>query len=146
MPEHVVFLDETSAKTNLTRIRGRSLRGTHLTASARFGSWGTQALIAGLGASDLIAPRVIKSAMDGPAIVAYIREVLVSKVQPGKAVTLSNLATHKNKGAEAALRDHGCWFLFLPPHRPDLNPSEMTFSKLKAQLRRISARSFARLF
>jgi len=146
MPERVVFLDETSVKTNLTRIRGRSLRGTRLTASALFGSWGTQTLIAGLDSSDLIAPWVIKGAMDGSAFVAYIREVLVPEIQPGTVVILENLATHKNKEAEAVLRAHGCWFLFLPPYSPELNPIEMAFSKLKAHLRRIGARSFTGLF
>ena len=82
MPERVVFLDETSVKTNLTRLRGRSLRGTRLTASAPFGSWGTQTLIAGLGPSDLIAPWVVKGAMDGPAFVAYIRDVLIPRSSP----------------------------------------------------------------
>ena len=32
-------------------------------------------------------------------------------------------------------------FLFLPAYSLDLNPIEMTFSKLKAQLRRIGART-----
>ncbi|WP_175544648.1 transposase, partial [Roseovarius azorensis] len=41
-----------------------------------------------------------------------------------------------------ALRRRGCWFLFLPAYSPDLNPIEMAFSKLKAYLRRIGARSF----
>jgi transposase len=145
-PERVVFLDETSVKTNLTRTRGRAPRGARLTASAPFGSWGTQTLIAGLRASDLIAPWVIKGAMDGPAFVAYIRDVLVPEIQPGTVVILDNLATHKNKEAEAVLRAHGCWFLFLPPYSPDLNPIEMAFSKLKAHLRRIGARSFSGLF
>jgi transposase len=146
MPERVVFLDETSVKTNLTRTRGRSLRGTRLAASAPFGSWGTQTLIAGLGSSDLIAPWIIKGAMDGPAFVAYIRNVLIPEIEPDTIVILDNLATHKNKEAEAALRAHGCWFLFLPPYSPDLNPIEMAFSKLKAHLRRIGARSFTGLF
>jgi hypothetical protein len=70
MPERVVFIDETSVQTNLTRTRGQSLCGTGLTASAPFGSWGNQTLIAGLGPSDLVAPWVIKRAMDGPAFVA----------------------------------------------------------------------------
>lgn len=141
-----MFLDETSVKTNLTRTRGRSLCGTRLTASAPFGPWGTQTLIAGLRASDLIAPWVIKGAMDGPAFVTYIRDVLVPEIQPGTVVILDNLATHKNKEAEAVLRAYGCWFLFLPPYSPDLNPIEMAFSKLKAHLRRIGARSFSGLF
>ncbi len=38
MPERVVFLGENSVKTNLTRLRGRSLRETRLTSSAPFGS------------------------------------------------------------------------------------------------------------
>ena len=146
MPERVVFLDETSVKTNLTRIEGRSLRGKRLTASAPFGSWGTQSLIAGLGSSELIAPWVIKGAMDGPALAAYIRDALIPEIEPGTVVILDNLATHRNKEAEAALRAHGCWFLYLPPYSPDLNPIEMAFSKLKAHLRRIGARSFTGLF
>ena len=145
-PERVVFLDETSVKTNLTRIRGRSLRGTRLTASASFGSWGTQTLIAGLTQSGLVAPWVIKGAMDGPAFVAYIRDVLIPEIEPGTAVILDNLAAHSNKQAKALLRTHGYWFLFLPPYSPDLNPIEMAFSKLKAHLRRIGARSFNGLF
>ncbi|MEM6619065.1 MAG: IS630 family transposase, partial [Pseudomonadota bacterium] len=34
----------------------------------------------------------------------------------------------------------------LPPSSPDLNPIEMAFSKLKAHLRRIGARSFTDMF
>lgn len=145
LPERVVFIDETSVKTNLTRLRGRSLRGTRLAASAPFGSWGTQTLIAGLVHDTLIAPWVIKGAMDGPAFAAYIREVLVPEIEPGTAVILENLATHRNKEAGAALREHGCWFLYLPPYSPDLNPIEMAFSKLKAHLCRIGSRSFTGL-
>jgi transposase len=59
---------------------------------------------------------------------------------------MDNLATHKNAEAEKAMRKAGCWFLFLPPYSPDLNPIEMTFSKLKAHLRRIGARTFTDLF
>ncbi|MDK3072554.1 IS630 family transposase, partial [Sedimentitalea sp. JM2-8] len=37
-PERVVFLDETSVKTNLTRLRGRAPRGERLEMDAPFGS------------------------------------------------------------------------------------------------------------
>ncbi len=36
--------------------------------------------------------------------------------------------------------------MFLPPYSPDLNPIEMAFSKLKAHLRRIGARTFTDMF
>lgn len=145
-PERLVFIDETSVKTNLTRLRGRALRGTRLEMDAPFGSWGTQTFIAGLTADALIAPWVIKGAMDGPAFAAYVREVLVPELTPGTVVILDNLATHRNREAAEALREHGCWFLYLPPYSPDLNPIEQAFSKLKAHLRKMGARTFTDLF
>ena len=146
MPDRVVFIDETAVKTTLTRLRGRSRRGERLTMDAPFGSWGTQTLIAGLTQDALIAPWVIQGAMGGPAFAAYIRQVLVPEIAPGTVVILDNLATHRNKDAAQALRDHGCWFLYLPPYSPDLNPIEQAYSKLKAHLRRIGARSFTEVF
>ncbi len=62
------------------------------------------------------------------------------EIAPGTAVVLDNLANHRNKEA------HGCWFLYLPPCSPDLNPIEMAFSKIKAHLRRVGARRFTGLF
>ena len=146
VPERLVFIDETSVKTNLTRLGGRALKGRRLQAPAPFGAWYTQTFIAGLGAAGMIAPWVIKGAMNGAAFETYIRTQLAPELAPGTVVILDNLATHKNKQAAKALRERGCWFLFLPPYSPDLNPIEMAFSKLKAHLRRIGARTFDQLF
>lgn len=145
-PERLVFIDETSIKTNLTRQRGRSLRGERLVMDAPFGAWGTQTFIAGLTADALIAPWVIKGAMDGPAFAAYVEKVLVPELAPGTVVILDNLATHRNALATEAMRTARCWFLFLPPYSPDLNPIEMAFAKLKAHLQRIGARTFTQMF
>lgn len=145
-PERVVFIDETSVKTNLTRLRGRARRGARLEMDAPFGSWGTQTFIAGLTPTGLIAPWVIKGAMDGPAFATYVRKVLAPELQPGTVVVLDNLATHRNAEAAAALREAGCWFLYLPPYSPDPNPIEQAFSKLKAHLRKAGARTFTELF
>ncbi|MBB6251354.1 transposase [Nitrospirillum iridis] len=51
------------------------------------------------------------------------------------------MASHKSEKAKAILKEVGPWFLFLPPHSPDLNPIEMAFAKLKAHLRRVGART-----
>lgn len=83
--------------------------------------------------------------MDGAAFATYVREVLIPEIEPGTVVICDNLATHKNVEAAAALRAHGCWFLYLPPYSPDLNPIEQAFSKLKAHLRKVGARTFTDL-
>src|SRR6056297_2840041 len=100
----------------------------------------------GLTADALIAPWVIRGAMDRPAFAAHVSKVRVPGPEPGTVVVLDNLTTHRNVEATRALRDHGCWFLHLPPYSPDLNPIEQAFSKLKAHLRRIGARTFTEVF
>ena len=95
VPERLVFMDETSVKTNLTRLRGRSRRGTRLTGSAPFGKWGTQTLIAGLTQDGLVAPLRHCARTNGAqcladqrrngrdAFAAYVQKVLVPELQPG---------------------------------------------------------------
>ena len=75
---------------------------------APIGSWGTQTFIAGLSTDALIAPWVIKGAMDGEAFQAYVEQVLIPELEPGTVVILDNLATHKNEAAATAMREAGC--------------------------------------
>jgi transposase len=60
-------------------------------------------------------------------------------------VILDNLPSHKSAKAESP-KQRGAWFLLLPPYSPDLNPIEMAFAKLKADLRRIGARTIDALW
>ncbi len=60
-PRRIVFIDETSVKTDMTPLRGRSLKGDRLLADAPFGKWNTRTFIAGLRCHERIAPRVIGS-------------------------------------------------------------------------------------
>ena len=78
---------------------------------APLGSLGTQTFIAGLTADAMIAPWVIKGAMNGPAFAIYIEKVLIPELASGTVVILDNLATHKNAIAANAMRDAGRWFL-----------------------------------
>lgn len=53
----------------------------------------------------------------------------------GDIVVWDNLGSHKRVEARAAIEAACCTLLFLPPYRPDLNPIELLFSKLKRLLR-----------
>lgn len=144
-PHRLVFLDETSVKTNLTRLRGRAPVGARLYGAAPFGKWRTQTFIAGLTSDELIAPWVIEGAMNQAAFEAYVETQLAPVLNPGTVVILDNLSTHRSPRAAETLRRRQCWFLFLPPYSPDLNPIEQAFSKLKAHLRRVGARTYDEL-
>ncbi len=145
-PGRLVFVDETSIKTNMCRLRGRSPRGERLKADAPFGKWQTQTFIAGLRCDGLVAPWVVGGAMDGAAFATYVETQLAPTLNPGDVVLLDNLNVHKSKRAADALAARGAWFLFLPKYSPDLNPIEMAFSKLKAHLRKAAARTYEALW
>ena len=142
----LVFIDETSVNTKMTRLRGRAQRGKRLKANAPFGKWGTQTFIAGLRLNQLTAPWIIPGPMDREAFDIYIETQLAPTLARGDVVILDNLNVHKSAKAHAAVRAQGAWMLFLPQYSPDLNPIEMAFSKLKAHLRKASARTFDALF
>ena len=76
----------------------------------------------------------------------YVETQCAPTLQPGDVVILDNLSSQKSEKAESILKERGAWFLFLPPYSPDLNPIEMAFSKLKAHLRRIGARTIEALW
>ena len=145
-PHRLIFIDETAVTTKMTRLRGRSLRGPRLEADAPFGHWRTQTFIAGLRVDELTAPWVLDGPMNRVAFETYIETQLAPCLQPGEVVIADNLSSHKSAVAQAFLKAQGNWLLFLPPYSPDLNPIEMAFSKLKAHLRRMKARTFDTLF
>ena len=138
----LVFIDETSVKANMTRLRGRSAVGNRLFGTTPFSRWKTQTSIAGLTCDALVAPWVIKGALDRDAFDIYIETQLTPELLPGTVVILDNLSTHKSPKVAEILNAQGCWMLFLPAYSPDLNPIEMAFSKLKAHLRRIGVRTY----
>jgi transposase len=145
-PGRLVFIDETSVNTKMTRQRGRAQKGKRLKAKAPFGKWGTQTFIAALRHHALTAPWMIPGAMDRQAFDHYVETQLAPTLERGDIVILDNLSVHKSAKAQAAVRARGAWMLFLPQYSPDLNPIEMAFAKLKAHLRKAAARSFDALF
>ena len=56
-------------------------------------------------------------------------------------VVLDNLNVHKAASIRQAIEARGCQLLFLPPYSPDFTPIEQAFSKLKALLRGLGART-----
>jgi transposase len=140
-PERLIFIDETWAKTNMTRLRGRSRKGTRLVAAAPHGHWRTSTFLAGLRHDRLVAPAVFDGAINGAAFLAYVEQVLAPTLSAGDIVVLDNLASHKVAGVREAIEACGASLMFLPPYSPDLNPIEQVFAKLKQLIRSAAPRS-----
>jgi len=140
-PARLVFIDETWAKTNMTRTHGRCARGQRLVAKVPHGHWRTLTFLAALRTDRIDAPCVMDGPINGQSFLAYVEQILVPTLTPGDIVILDNLGSHKGKAVRAALRRAGAKLLFLPPYSPDLNPIEQVFAKLKTLLRKADRRS-----
>ncbi len=84
---------------------------------------------------------LLDGAMNGPAFLAYVEQVLVPELAPDDFVIMDNLPAHKVSGVRQAIESAGARLLLLPPYSPDFNPIEMAFAKLKALLRKAAART-----
>lgn len=145
-PEKLIFLDETWAKTNMTRPRGRAFRGKRVIDYVPHGHWKTTTFLAGLRTTGLVAPLVVDGAINGEIFVAYVKQVLVKELKPGDIVVLDNLSSHKRAEAREAIETAGASMLFLPPYSPDMNPIENAFSKIKWSLKSTKERTLDALW
>ena len=140
-PARLVFIDETWAKTNMARRRGRCRRGKRLIGRVPHGHWKTTTFIAGLRCKGITAPFVIDRPMNGVIFRTYVERVLAPTLSPGDIVILDNLGSHKGNDARRLIEARGARLIFLPPYSPDLNPIELAFAKLKEMLRKAAERS-----
>jgi len=140
-PRRLVFIDETWAKTNMTRTHGRCARGRRLVDKVPHGHWKTLTFLAALRCDAITAPFVLDGPINGEWFLAYVEQVLVPTLRPGDVVVMDNLGSHKGKAVRRAIRRAGAHLLFLPPYSPDLNPIEQVFAKLKTLLRKAAERS-----
>ena len=140
-PERLVFIDETWAKTNMTRTHGRCPRGQRLHARVPHGHWKTLTFLAALRCDKITAPCVMDGPINGRSFRAYVEQFLVPTLKPGDVVILDNLGSHKGQAVRDAIRKAGARLFFLPPYSPDLNPIEQVFAKLKTLLRKAAERT-----
>ena len=130
----LVFIDESGAKTNMTRLYGRGFDGGRVYDSVPHGHWSATTMIAAVGIEGTRAPFVFEGAMDSEIFVAYVKHVLVPELRSGDIVVMDNLKSHKNSHARELIEEAGAHVWFLPPYSPDFNPIEKIFRRNKGLL------------
>jgi transposase len=145
-PAKVVFIDETWAKTNMTRTYGRSNLGTRLVEKTPCGRWQTTTFLGALRADGFIAPLTVEGAINGELFRAWVEQHLAPVLKPGDIVVMDNLSSHKVTGIREAIEAVGAELRYLPPYSPDLNPIELAFAKFKKLLRDGAERTVDKLW
>ena len=94
-PARLVFIDETWAKTNMTRTHGRALRGRRLRMGQPHGHWKTSIFVAGLSLRGMIAPFVLDGSINRLSFQTYVEKVPVPELRTGDIVIMDNLSSYK---------------------------------------------------
>ena len=136
----MVFLDETSTHTSLTRRYARAPRGVRAYGQVPRNHGHNVTLLAALTPAGIGPSMTIAGSIDSAAFVAYVRRFLVPSLHPGQVVILDNLSAHKSAAAREAIEAAGCELRFLPTYSPNFNPIELAFAKIKSRLRAAAAR------
>ena len=141
-PVRLVFVDEAGVNRKMARSHGRAHRSRRAHGRAP-AAWGRNTTLVGaMTAAGLVAlRRQVGGGTTKRSFLAFVVEDLVPVLRPGQVVVLDNLSAHHAAEVRAAVEAAGCQLLHVPPYSPDLNPIEKAWSKLKAILRGIGART-----
>jgi transposase len=141
----LVFLDECGINTLMARFLGRCPQGKRLVALSPAAYWQTTTLVSAVRLDGVIAPMMLSGSINGDSFAGYVEQFLVSELKPGDIVIMDNLPSHKSQRVGDAIAAAGCTLVYLPPYSPDFNPIENMWSKVKAYLRKVGARTFETL-
>lgn len=137
----LIFLDESGVNRAMTRRYARAPRGQRAYAHAPVNRGSNVTLIAALSLEGVIAPMQVEAATSGDVFLAYLDQVLCPVLRPGDLVLMDNLPAHKVPGVRTRIESVGAELLYLPRYSPEYNPVEQLWSKIKAWLRKVGART-----
>jgi transposase len=139
--EQFVIVDECGSNLALTPLYARAPKGQRAVGAVPRNYGKNTTLIASLSLQGMGETFILEGAADAGAFAIYVEQVLAPSLQAGQIVVMDNGSIHQGKRVRQAIEAQGCSLLFLPAYSPDLSPIEEAFSKLKAALRRMGART-----
>ncbi len=137
----IVFVDESGAKTNMTRLYGRAKAGQRVVDNVPAGHWCTTTMLSSVRLDGSTACMVVDGATNKEVFQAYVQHILLPTLKTGDIVVMDNLSAHKSRQVRELLEFVGAELWYLPAYSPDLNPIEKMWSKIKSILRTLKART-----
>ncbi len=132
----------------MTRRRARSKKGSRVFGSVPSSNYKQVTLLGAVGLTGLMAMMTIEASTCTDVFLAFIKQVLLPELSPGQVVVgagrrprLDNLQAHKVPRVRVLIESAGCQLMYLPRYSPEFSPIEPCWSKLKARLRALGART-----
>ena len=128
-PKRFVFLDESNAKTNMTRLYGRALRGERVIDYVPDGRWESLTMLSALRYDGSTTAMVYEGGTDILAMQTYVESFLAATLGPGDIVAMDNLSIHRNTEVVAMIVATGAEVWVLPRYSSAYHPIEDIWAK-----------------
>lgn len=135
--EHLVFVDEAAAKTNMTPLYGWSPKGERCYGKSPC-NWSTTTMLSSIRLDGKNEGVIFNGGVTKEIFKEYIEEVLLPTLKPGDIIVMDNLRAHNVDFNWRKFKRRKVEIRRLPPYSPDFNPIEMMWSVVKNKLRRVS--------
>jgi transposase len=139
--EDLVFIDETGVNLMIVRFYARALQGERATGERPEKQGGNVTLIGAMSLNGIVAALSLDGGINGDVFKYFIEYILVPNLWMGACVVMDNLSSHWVDGIRELIEAAGAKLVYLSPYSPDFNPIENCWSKVKAFLRSVGARS-----
>jgi len=137
----LVYLDEMSVNIGMTRLYGRAPKGERIYEYIPDIRFKRISVISTIRVSGETNPVAYKGTLNGFMFMQYIWESVIPTLKPYDILIMDRLSSHMMPIISEMVESVGANVIYLPPYSPDFNPIETVFSQVKADLKRLKARS-----
>jgi transposase len=142
LAKNLIFIDESGVNLALTRLFARSPKGQRAYGKRPHKRGKNVSLVGAIGLKQVITQIAIYGSVDAITFEAFIVRKLIPNLWQGACVILDNCSIHLGNEIRRRIEKAGACLIYLPPYSPDFSPIENCWSKIKAILRRIGARTY----
>ena len=137
----LVFLDESSCNTDMTRRYAYSVGGTRAVDSAPISKPKSTTILSSIQLDGTMLYTTYSGGTTAEKFKNYLENTLIPRLAKNSIVIMDNMKSHHAKDVKKCLDERKVNYLYLPPYSPDFNPIEKLWSKIKAILRKLKART-----
>jgi transposase len=95
-----------------------------------------------LSVEKVLASSNIYGSVDGVTFEAFIVKELVPQLWENACVVMDNARIHRGEIVKEAIEQAGAKLIYLSPYSPEFSPIENFWSKVKAILKKLKARTY----
>jgi transposase len=140
--EDLVFVDESGVNLAMVRLYARAIKGKRARGERPQKRGENISIISALSLKEVLASSNIYGAVDTIVFEAFIFTKLVPALWEGAYVVIDNAKIHFGEMLKEAIENAGAKLIYLSPYSPEFSPIENFWSKVKAILRKLQARTY----